>query len=676
MARFDRAARDARAGMLADAPPAAASFAAGGPRRLTPAEAVRAFELERARGGGSGASRAGAPVRLGFEDKVGRVERPSALANDPSRRMHETRGMSRWQARATYGDAGRGPADGIWPPPAVEDAADPDVDPAADPAPDPGTAPHPDHTLDPSSAEHLSRTALALRDRRDAFLASVAAKGPRRPPSPGVHHGRWQDQARGPDPKRHPPDVHAGRHEARAFYGDGGGRSVARSRADIDADGGARHAGRWEDRADWHDPNYHLGMPNHGHYAQHMGRDKWEAGGYLKLPRGVHEPGWKEGCWDEGLWERRAAWAHAPTRPSDPQAGPRGQKPVGPKDESRVLAGVWEARGQWHRDSEGNAPRDVGPLGHVRRGADRHDGRWQARADWGRGDGDGGRDRDKDRDREKDDDRRHEGRWEERATFQGTNRRGETPQARAARIAAANRESARARDEDEERGADDDDADADDDDAAAAARNRNLNARRGGPGGRPALVRPNLADDADERPTWDGDVPAANIPNAREAKEARIRADVAAAAAAAAAGSQKENVVDAEGRLVAWMARGGAGAGAGYTRTPAEYREAYDAVNAAAGARLNHGVAREGYRRDDEEGEGDEGDGGRVRRLDRYRNRNGNLGLGLDEDDAESGSIGLWGMDSVREAIKSASASEATRRERSARTLGSHVGIL
>ena len=143
MARFDRAVRDARAGMLVDVPPAAASSAPGGPRRLTPAEAVRAFDLECARGGGGGcASRAGAPVRLGFEDKVGRVERPSALANDPSRRMHETRGMSRWQARATYGDAGRGPEDGIWPPPAG-DAADASVDPAADPAPDPRTTPTP-----------------------------------------------------------------------------------------------------------------------------------------------------------------------------------------------------------------------------------------------------------------------------------------------------------------------------------------------------------------------------------------------------------------------------------------------------------------------------------------------------------------------------------------------------
>lgn len=661
MARFDRAVRDARAGMLVDVPPAAASSAPGGPRRLTPAEAVRAFDLECARGGGGGcASRAGAPVRLGFEDKVGRVERPSALANDPSRRMHETRGMSRWQARATYGDAGRGPEDGIWPPPAG-DAADASVDPAADPAPDPRTTPHPDDTLDPSSAEHLSRTALALRDRRDAFLASVAAKGPRRPPSPGVHHGRWQDQARGPDPKRHPPDVHAGRHEARAFYGDGGGRSVARSRADIDADGGARHAGRWEDRADWHDPNYHLGMPNHGHYAQHMGRDKWEAGGYLKLSRGVHEPGWKEGCWDEGLWERRAAWAHAPTRPSDPPAGPRGQKPIGPKDESRVLAGAWEARGEWHRDSEGHAPRDVGALGHVRRGADRHDGRWQARADWGRGGEDdvGGW--------EKDGNNRHEGRWEERATFQGTNRRGETPQARAARIAAANRESARAREEDDGRGAADDDA-------AAAKANRNLNARRGGPGGRPALVRPNPADDDDdERPTWDGDVPAANIPNAREAKEARVRADVAAAEVAGSRDDEENEEREAEGRLVAWMARGGAGVG--YTRTPAEFREAYDVVNAAAGARVNHGVAREGRRdRDDL----DDGEGERVRRRDPLRRiRNLDVDRRVDGgDDAGSGSIGLWGMDSVREAIKSASASETTRRERSVRTLGSHVGII
>ena len=131
------------------------------------------------------------------------------------------------------------------------------------------------------------------------------------------------------------------------------------------------------------------------------------------------------------------------------------------------------------------------------------------------------------------------------------------------------------------------------------------------------------------------------------------------------------------------MARGGAGAGAGYTRTPAEYREAYDAVNADAGARLNHGVARAGYRRDDDEDGGDEGDRGRVRRLDGNRNRNLGLGLGaalgrrvIDVDDAGGGSIGLWGMDSVREAIKSASASEATRRERLARTLGSHVGIL
>ena len=166
--------------------------------------------------------------------------------------------MSRWQARATYGDAGRGPEDGIWPPPAG-DAADASVDPAADPAPDPRTTPHPDDTLDPSSAEHLSRTALALRDRRDAFLASVAAKGPRRPLPPAFITADGRTKPEVPTPSAIPRTSTPDATRPRAFYGDGGGRSVARSRADIDADGGARHAGRWEDRADWHDPNYHLG---------------------------------------------------------------------------------------------------------------------------------------------------------------------------------------------------------------------------------------------------------------------------------------------------------------------------------------------------------------------------------------------------------------------------------
>ena len=46
---------------------------------------------------------------------------------------------------------------------------------------------------------------------------------------------------------------------------------------------------------------------------------------------------------------------------------------------------TWEARGAWHRDNDGGVPRDVGALGHVRRGADAHAGRWEARAEWGQG---------------------------------------------------------------------------------------------------------------------------------------------------------------------------------------------------------------------------------------------------------------------------------------------------
>ena len=282
----------------------------------------------------------GRSVRLGFEDKVGRVERPSALASDPSRRMHETRGMSRWQARATYGDAGRGPADGIWPPPAVGDAADPDVDSAADPDPDPGR-PHPDH---PRSVERRAPEShrSALRDRRDAFLASVAAKGPR-PPSPGVHHGRWRDQARGPDPKRHPPDVHAGRHEARAFYGDGGGRSVARSRADIDADGGAdtRAAGRIAPTGTT--PTTTSACPTTA-----TTRNTWDAisgkpVGTSSSRAASTSPDGKRDVGTRVLGASRGVGAR-PDRPSDPQAGPRGQKPVGPRTSPGSSRGVGGAR--------------------------------------------------------------------------------------------------------------------------------------------------------------------------------------------------------------------------------------------------------------------------------------------------------------------------------------------
>ena len=48
---------------------------------------------------------------------MGVSEKQSAFSRDRSRAYNETNGMSRWQARATYGDAGRNPVDGIWPPP-------------------------------------------------------------------------------------------------------------------------------------------------------------------------------------------------------------------------------------------------------------------------------------------------------------------------------------------------------------------------------------------------------------------------------------------------------------------------------------------------------------------------------------------------------------------------------
>lgn len=89
--------------------------------------------------------------------------------------------------------------------------------------------------------------------------------------------------------------------------------------------------------------------------------------------------------WDDGLWERRAHVAHDPRKRSDPEVGPRGQAPIGPRELPRQMAGVWEARAQHHReDVNGHVPRDVGELGHVRRDANRHDGRWEGRADWGR----------------------------------------------------------------------------------------------------------------------------------------------------------------------------------------------------------------------------------------------------------------------------------------------------
>ena len=55
---------------------------------------------------------------------MGVSEKQSAFSRDRSRAYNETNGMSRWQARATYGDAGKNPVDGIWPPPLDPTRAD------------------------------------------------------------------------------------------------------------------------------------------------------------------------------------------------------------------------------------------------------------------------------------------------------------------------------------------------------------------------------------------------------------------------------------------------------------------------------------------------------------------------------------------------------------------------
>lgn len=41
-----------------------------------------------------------------------------------------------------------------------------------------------------------------------------------------------------------------------------------------------------------------------------MSRGHWERGGYMRLPKGLHEPKWVDGRLEEGVWERRAGVAH------------------------------------------------------------------------------------------------------------------------------------------------------------------------------------------------------------------------------------------------------------------------------------------------------------------------------------------------------------------------------
>ena len=84
------------------------------------------------------------------------------------------------------------------------------------------------------------------------------------------------------------------------------------------------------------------------------------------------------------------------------------------------------------------------PRARVRRDAKRHEGRWEERAEWGKGRVAPKLEHASDV---------HEGRWEERAGFKGVARRDvgvpsrhETPQERAARIAAEQRAYAARRD--------------------------------------------------------------------------------------------------------------------------------------------------------------------------------------------------------------------------------------
>ena len=649
MARFDRAGRDTPAGVLPEALPRHAPGVG-----ISAEDAVRAYELERAR-----RQRAlGERSRWRFEEQasVGVSEKQSAFSRDRSRAYNETNGMSRWQARATYGDAGKNPVDGIWPPPldptradvassattSSVDFDDDDANVVADPA-----------TADPESAEHLSRTALALRQRKEQFFASIASKGPRAPPEKGAHENRWQDRAgKKNDPTagfaRRPADAHAGRHEARAFFGDGGGKNKPIPQAEKDANGGASNEGRWEERGRWHDANVHLEMPNGGHYAPHMGRDAWENGGYLKLERGVHEAGYRDGVWDDGLWERRAGWAHAVPRggarpkPGDPVPGPHGQRPIGPLNESRQRAGAWEARAEWHRDDNGHVARDVGALGHVRRGADAHAGRWEERAEWGKG---------RVHPKLEHKTSEHAGRWESRAQYHreadgvgaGAACGGEAsvpggprepPAMRAARVAAANRDFVRFRD-------------GLSNDGTENARENDLNRARGGKRGNDlkadGILREASVEEATTRPTWAGETPVLNL-----GAEARSSSAVAVDRPDAnETTNAKTNEREEDGAFAAWMV---GGARRGHTRTPSAYREGYDAANDAFGLRLNHGVARA------------------------CRNLEGDAVL--PDHGLSNGGLSGGSMAAMRSAIASASRASAERRETARRHLGSRAGIL
>ena len=649
MGSFQQAGRDGPAGMMPDP-----RIPKGPP--ISAAEAVAAFNRQRARGPDDFGERANAyRQRRGFEQQAGSREAQSALSNAPEARLHE----GGWQDRRAYGDGAKQPADGIWPPPASDSIVRDEGPSEHEPPGPPSEHEHANDDDDDAGIrpprrrdeDDLSRTAKYMARRMDAFDASIAAKGPRAFPPPGPNAGRWQNRVERRDPARVAPDVHAGRHEDRAFYGDGGDRNVWVPFEVRDADHGfARHAGRWEDRARWRDAPYldSQKFVNHGHYAQHIGRDNWERGAYLRMDRGVHEGRWRDGVWDEGLWQRRAGWAHAPTRADDPIAGPQGQAPIGPRNIDATSAGRWEERANFQHDSDGFPCPEVGALGHVRRDAKRHEGRWEERAEWGKGRVAPKLEHASDV---------HEGRWEERAGFKGVARRDvgvpsrhETPQERAARIAAEQRAYAARRD-----GGD-----------VKVAFDEEETTLGGGPtwaGEAPARNLPNPSIHCGPTPLWNA--PTVNLPGGEEMRRK--------AAAGRLANADKEN--KESGNFALWMERGERG----YTRTPGDLREVYTAGDNAAGERGNNLYRR---RHVDLLGGAAPAASGIDARADRYRTTASEVSATAEEvrweeeNSRASEGSGLSDMASMRDAIKSASRSTSERTTRSRSHLSSHVGII
>ena len=223
-----------------------------------------------------------------------------------------------------------------------------------------------------------------------------------------------------------------------------------------------------------------------------------------------------------------------------------------PRNIDATSAGRWEERANFQHDSDGFPCPEVGALGHVRRDAKRHEGRWEERAEWGKGRVAPKLEHASDV---------HEGRWEERAGFKGVARRDvgmpsrhETPQERAARIAAS---SARTRPGD---GGD------------VVAFDEEMTRGPTWAGDTPARNLPNPSIHCGPTPLWNA--PTVNLPGGEEMRRK--------AAAGRAANADKEN--KESGNFALWMERGERG----YTRTPGDLREVYTAGDNAAGERGNN----------------------------------------------------------------------------------------